>query len=77
MDDRLASLFGEIQVGLEWLDENLPTRIDGMEISAKSKIPYKVLWCRGAFGWRFAELCRGAAALIRPGAAPGAAGDAA
>ena len=39
---------------------NLPARIAGMEVSPKSKIPYKAMMCRAAFGWRFAELCRSA-----------------
>src|SRR2546421_13049838 len=53
----LSALLTEIEGGLAWLQSSLPDRIAGMDVSSKSKIPYKALMCRAAFGWRFAELC--------------------
>lgn len=65
MTKDLPALLIEIEDGLQWLRSNLPTHIEGMEVSSKSKIPYKALTCRAAFGWRFAELCRSASEALQ------------
>lgn len=67
MKTERVDLIDEIQEGLAWLQTALPTLIAGMEISAESKIPFKVLVCRAAFGWRFAELCQSALARLEGG----------
>jgi hypothetical protein len=66
-EEPLAKMRQEIDVSITWLQANRPTSIAGMEISAESKLPFKVLICRGAFAWRISELADGARENLNSG----------
>ena len=42
MEERVASLLNEIRQRLELLESNLLKRVEGMAVSRRSKLPYKV-----------------------------------
>jgi len=60
MRNTTGEMLAEIRAGIAWLDSTLPTRVAGMEVSARSKVPFKLLIYRAALGWRFSELCSSA-----------------
>jgi hypothetical protein len=60
MEKPLASLMDEIRGRLDLLESNLPESVDGIAVSSKSKLPWKVLVYRAALSWRMAELVRAA-----------------
>jgi hypothetical protein len=60
MEKSLASVLNEIRGRLELLESSLPKRVDAMEVSPISKLPFKALLYREALIWRMAELGRGA-----------------
>lgn len=60
MKKSVAELMDEICTRLEAFESSLPKRINAMEVSQGSKLPYKVLLYREALIWRMVELCRGA-----------------
>jgi hypothetical protein len=67
MEENPESLLIEIQEGLNRLEANLPSRVDGFAISSASKLPFKVLRYRAALMWRMAELVRGGVGHFKQG----------
>src|SRR5258708_13485283 len=60
MKKSVAELMGEIRARLEAFESRLPARINAMDVSPTSKLPYKVLFYREALIWRIVELGRAA-----------------
>ncbi len=60
MKKSVAELMGEIRARLEAFESRLPARINAMDVSPTSKLPYKVLLYREALIWRIVELGRAA-----------------
>jgi len=58
--EKVAALMVEIRESLARLESNLPRRVDGFALSAKSKLPWKVLLYRESLTWRIAELAKSA-----------------
>lgn len=57
---QLPALLDEIRQRLELFESNLPKRVDAMDVSRISKLPYKVLFYREALVWRIVEIGRSA-----------------
>ncbi|HEY2360373.1 MAG TPA: hypothetical protein VGK36_04620 [Candidatus Angelobacter sp.] len=61
MDD----LMQEVEERLHLIETNLPTKVDGMELSSISKLPFKAICYRESLAWRMAELSRAAFASLQ------------
>jgi hypothetical protein len=58
MTTELTTKLIEIRQLLADIQPLLPTKVEGRELSAKTKIPFKALCCRAALIWRVEELGR-------------------